>query len=164
MPTRQKLPEGLSHLSTRAWRNLSADKTPNPKLINIKASTRLSSFTSTPSMDPASSNCFPVLSLTLYRSFYPLIINGTGCFTLQHRTVFLCSSLFFHSVCGLPLNRRSSTGKAGEQMLMHRQKKGERRKSRRGEIGLGCVCIYVRSYNITIIGALIKPGYISNQP
>lgn len=74
---------GLSHLSTWAWRNRRTDKTPNPKLINIKAPTSLCSPPSLSFHRPSAPipNCFHVLSLTLDRSFYPLIINGRGRFT-----------------------------------------------------------------------------------
>lgn len=84
----------------------------------------------------------------------------------------LCSSLFY-SVCGLLLNRRSSTGNRVRQteMLIHgkrRRKRGKVEERNGIRLGVGefnntIIAIFIVIV-IIIIAALIKPSYISNQP
>lgn len=124
----------------------------------------------------ASPNCSPrpFLDLVLLLFFfYPLIINGCGCFTPPPpHLLSLCSSLFY-SVCGLLLNRRSSTGNRVRQteMLIHgkrRRKRGKVEERNGIRLGVGefnntIIAIFIVIV-IIIIAALIKPSYISNQP
>lgn len=86
---------GERWLTTGAWRNPSADKTPKPELIHIKEST----------LTQRRRRSFFVLSLTVHRGFYLLIINGPGAFTPRHHH----RSRFFFSLARV--GRRSTGGR-----------------------------------------------------
>lgn len=116
------LPErGITAAQTK--HQIQSWSTSKPPLLHLLSVLRHHSLHSPSTASP---NCSPrpFLDLVLLLFFYPLIINGRGCFTPPH-LLSLCSSLFY-SVCGLLLNRRSSTGNRVRQteMLIH----GKRRR------------------------------------
>lgn len=123
----------------------------------------------------ASPNCSPrpFLDLVLLLFFFiHWLSTDVAVLPPPPHLLSLCSSLFY-SVCGLLLNRRSSTGNRVRQteMLIHgkrRRKRGKVEERNGIRLGVGefnntIIAIFIVIV-IIIIAALIKPSYISNQP
>lgn len=128
--------KGLSHLSTWAWRNRSTDKTPNPKLINIKAATPLSSLCSLPSLfshpfprKPSFTQLFPRPFPDLVSLFLSTDYQRPWQFYPPH-PLSLCSSLFCSQCVGCCSTggRPQVTERSSPAMLMRRKRRRKRKK------------------------------------
>lgn len=125
----------FSHLSTWAWRNRRADKTPHPKLINIKAAISslfpaIAPFAHLHPTVPASSPWPCTAAFIHWLSTAVAVLPPSSSFSLLIPLLL--------SVCGPTLNRRSSTGNRAEQRR-NANARGARKKKEEGKSGRGGV-------------------------